>query len=222
VCEGVELPRLERHKVQPLTEEQAHMLLQKAKEYHLEALLTLALATGMRRGEILGLKWRDVDLEKGVLWIRCTVNYVARHGFVEGKPKTVSSDREIMLPQFVIDVLRQHRVAQLETRLKVGVAWIDRDLVFPGKGGDFMGPSTLLYHFSRLLREAGLPRIRFHDLRHSAATLLLSMGVSMKVVQELLGHSNFSTTANVYSHVLSSMQREAVEKMDGFLRWQQS
>jgi integrase len=98
------------------------------------------------------------------------------------------------------------------------VAWVDRDLVFSNQNGDFLYPMTLFNHFSQLLREIGLPHIRFHDLRHSAATLLLSMGAPMKVVQELLGHSNFSTTANIYAHVLPSMQQEAMNKMDDFFR----
>ena len=96
--------------------------------------------------------------------------------------------------------------------------WVDHDLVFCNKQGGFIVHTTLLYHFSKLLKEAGLPQVRFHDLRHSAATLLLSMGVPAKVVQELLGHSKIGMTLNTYSHVLPSMQKDAVDKMEGFLR----
>lgn len=122
-----------------------------------------------------------------------------------------------MLPQFVVDTLRRHHVSQLERRLAVGTAWVDRDLVFPDEDGDFLVPVTLLRRFRRLLKEVGLPRIRFHDLRHSAATLLLGIGVPAKVVQELLGHSTISTTMDVYSHVLPSMQRDAMKKIGDFL-----
>jgi integrase len=139
------------------------------------------------------------------------------HGFVEGEPKTARGKRTIMLPQFAVETLRRHHVSQLERRLAVGTAWVDRDLVFPDEHGDFLVPVTLLRHFRRLLKELGFPLIRFHDLRHSAATLLLSMGVPAKVVQELLGHSTISITMDVYSHVLPSMQRDAMEKMDNFL-----
>ena len=120
----------------------------------------------------------------------------------------------------MIEVLKRHRTIQLEARLKAGTALIDRDLVFPNTHGDYLLPTTLAGQFARLLKDVGLPHMRFHDLRHSAATLLLSMGVPMKVVQELLGHSNFSITANVYSHVLPSMQQEAMDKMDAFFRHQ--
>ncbi len=146
--------------------------------------------------------------------------YITYHGFKEGEPKTETSRRNIVLPQFVIEVLKRHRTTQLEARLKAGVTWIDRDLVLPNAHGDFLLPTTLASQFARLLKDVGLPHMRFHDLRHSTATLLLSMGVSMKVVQELLGHSNFSITANVYTHVLPSMQQEAMDKMDAFLKHQ--
>ncbi len=220
VCDDVELPAYKQHQAQVLTPEQAQMLLQKVQEHHLEALMTLALATGMRKGEMLGLRWQDIELEKGSLHVRRTLLYMAYHGFKEGEPKTETSRRNIILPQFVIEVLKRHRTIQLEARLKAGTAWIDRDLVFPNTHGDYLLPTTLAGQFARLLKDVGLPHMRFHDLRHSAATLLLSMGVPMKVVQELLGHSNFSITANVYSHVLPSMQQEAMDKMDAFFRQQ--
>lgn len=220
VCDDAELPTYRQYKAQILSPEQAQMFLQKVREHHLEALVTLALATGMRKGEMLGLRWQDIDLEKGSLHIQRTLVYITYHGFKEGEPKTETSRRNIVLPQFVIEVLKRHRTTQLEARLKTGVTWIDRDLVFPNAHGDFLLPTTLASQFARLLKDVGLPQMRFHDLRHSAATLLLSMGVSMKVVQELLGHSNFSITANVYTHVLPSMQQEAMDKMDAFFRRQ--
>jgi integrase len=200
-----------------LTPEQARLLLQKVKQHQLEGILTLALATGMREGELLGLRWSDVNLETGALQIVRTLTYIVGHGCVEGEPKTAKGKRTILLPQFAIDTLKRHRRGQLEKRLEVGAAWIDRDLVFPDNDGDFLIPYTLLRRFHRLLKEIGLPRIRFHDLRHSAATLLLSMGVQMKVIQELLGHSSINITADIYSHVLPSVHKEAMDKMGGFL-----
>jgi integrase len=214
VCDGVELPRSEQHEIQPLTPEQARLLLQKVREHHLEALLTLALTTGMRKGEILALRWQDINLQKGNLQIRRTLSYMAHYGFKEGEPKTAKSKRTIALPQFVIETLKRHYTLQQEARLQASEAWDEHDLVFPNKHGGFIVPMTLANHFTRLLVEIGLPHIRFHDLRHSAATLLLSMGVPAKVVQEILGHSTFSTTMDRYSHVLPSMQQEAMEKMD--------
>jgi integrase len=196
------------------------LLLQRVREHHLEALLALALATGMRKGEILGLRWRDIDLQKGVLQVRNTLVYLEHHGFIEGVPKTEKSKRTIILPLFVVDALKRHHTLQLEVRLQAGIAWVENDLVFPNKRGGFIVPNTLVNHFKRFLQEIGLPTMRFHDLRHSAATLLLSMGVNAKVVQEILGHSQISTTLGTYSHVLPSMQQEAMEKMDNLFRQQ--
>jgi integrase len=219
VCDDVEaLPRQAQQEMLPLTPEQAHMLLQKVRERRLEAVLTLALTTGMRKGEILSLRWQDIDLQKNTLQVRHTVSYRGRGKFIEGEPKAEKSKRKITLPQFVVETLKRHHTMQLETRLQAGTRWVDNDLVFPNKRGAFMVPTTLSNHFFKLLEEVGLPHIRFHDLRHSAATLLLSMGVPMKVVQEILGHSNFNVTANLYSHVLPTMQQEAMSKMDSFFR----
>ncbi len=215
VSDGIELSPIKEHEIEPLTVEHAQLLLHKVREHHLEALLTLAISTGMRKGEILGLRWQDVDLQKGELQIRRTLGYMAHIKFFEGEPKTDKSKRKLTLPQFVIDALKRHRALQLEKRLQAGSTWVDKDLVFPNKKGGFIIPRTLSNHFDKLLVEVGLPRIRFHDLRHSAATILVSMGVPMKVIQDILGHSTFSTTMNKYSHVLPSMQKEAMDKMDG-------
>jgi integrase len=172
----------------------------------------------MRKGEILALRWRDIDLQQGTLQIRRTLSYMAHYGFKEGEPKSAKSKRKIALPQFVNETLKRHYSIQLEARLQDSEACDDYDLVFPNKRGGFIVPMTLANHFTRLLEEIGLPHIRFHDLRHSAATLLLSMGVPARVVQEILGHSTFSTTMDRYSHVLPSMQQEAMKKMDDLLR----
>jgi integrase len=164
VCDDVELPRITQHEAQVLTSEQAQMLLQKVREHHLEALLTLTLVTGMRRGEILGLRWQDIDLEKGSLHVRHTVVYLLHHGFKEGEPKTETSKRRIVLPQFVVEVLKRHRTQQLEARLRAGEVWVDRNLVFCRKNGDFYAPTTLARQFAQLLEDVGLPHMRFHDL----------------------------------------------------------
>jgi integrase len=191
--------------------------MQKVQKHHLEALLTLALATGIRKGEILALRWHDIDLQNATIYIHRTLSYMAHYGFQEGEPKTAKSRRQISLPHFVIVSLTRHHSLQLEAILQADDMWEDHDLVFPNKRGGFIVPMTLANHFTRLLAEIGLPHIRFHDLRHSAATLLLSMGVPAKVVQEILGHSTFSTTMDRYAHVLPSMQQEAMEKMDDLL-----
>ncbi len=139
-------------------------------------------------------------------------DYIAHYGHVETEPKTESGLRQISLPAFMIDVLRQHRIEQLELRIKVGSAWEDRDLVFSDLHGGYLNSRYLLKMFDRLLESAELPHMHFHDLRHSAASILLSMGVNPKVIQELLGHSEMSITLGTYSHLFPTMQEEAMGK----------
>ncbi len=216
VCDDVKPPRPEQHETQTLTKEQSKQLLEADKEHRLRALLTLALATGMRRGELLGLEWRDIDFEERSLYIQRTINRIGKKGIVVSEPKTVKSKSKIMLPQFAIDALQSHREQQEEKRKEAGKAWYENDLVFPNSIGKFLEPGRLHIWFKKLLKEAGLPDMRFHDLRHSAATILLGMGVHPKLVQELLRHSNISMTMDRYSHVLPSMQRKMMDDFDDF------
>ena len=182
--------------------------------------MILALATGMRKGEFLGLKWRD--LNAGILLqVRRMISRIPSSmgkGLVEAEPKTKKSRRSIVLPSFVLEALQQHRLRQQEERAKAGTNWRERDLIFCASSGMPLNPNHVLEALKRGLKEAGLPSIRFHDLRHSAATLLLSLGVHPKVVQELLGHSQISMTLDIYSHVLPTMQKEAMERLTKALK----
>jgi len=214
VCDLVESPIPRRHEIQPLTQEQAQCLLKAAHEHKLEALITVAIMTGMRRGELLGLHWQDIDLERGSIQVRRSVNRISTYGLVVSEPKTTRSRRKITLPAFVIDVLKQHFARQQDMKRAAGDLWRETDVVFCNLYGGYIEPSNLHGWFKKLLKSAELPNIRFHDLRHSAATLLLGMGVHPKIVQELLGHSTISMTLDTYSHVLPSMQQEAMSKLD--------
>ncbi|HLI89133.1 MAG TPA: tyrosine-type recombinase/integrase [Ktedonobacteraceae bacterium] len=218
VAEDVELPKARKPKHVALTPEQALLLLEKAREKKLDVLIALAVSTGMREGEILALRWSDIDLAKGTIQVSRTVNYLPKFHFVEGEPKTESSKRTIQISRFLVDLLRKHRALQLEKRLekklKAGDRWVDRDLVFPNSVGGFLLGNVLRNQFYRLLADAGLPRMHFHDLRHSAATILISMGVPPNVVQKLLGHSDIAITLGVYGAVLPSMQQDVADKMD--------
>jgi len=214
VCDVVSPPRLVKPEKQSLTMQQAHRLLESVRGHRLEMLLTLALTTGLRRGEMLALRWTDVDLEHQTVTIQRTVDYIPRHGYVENEQKTAAGRRVVLLPSFVVDMLKQHRVEQLEARLKVGSAWEDRGLVFTDLNGGYFNPRYLEKLMKKVIAEAGLPHITLHGLRHSAATLLLSMGVPLKVIQEILGHSSYSITADIYTDVLPAMQKEAMDKWD--------
>ena len=213
VCDAVTPPRLRRKEKTVLTPEQARTLLQAIKNHRMEALLTLALVTGMRCGELLALRWQDIDLVNCNLRVQRTVSYVKGHGRIESEPKTEKSRRQIKLPLFVVEVLTRYKTLQDEQRGKTET-WANKDLVFTNAEGDYVGVTTVREAFNRVLKEAGLPHVRFHDLRHSAATILLSRGTHPKVVQEILGHSQISMTLDVYSHVLPSMQDDVSKRWD--------
>ncbi len=214
VCRDVTLPRIERKEMLTLTAEEAQRLLATAKGHRSEALLTLALTTGLRRGELLALQWKDIDWKDGSLQVRRSVNRYAGQGFKVSEPKTKQSRRKIVLPAFVLEALKEHRTRQLEECLQAGSAWENHGLVFANNYGNFLNPSHLGIDFHKLLHKAKLPLVRFHDLRHTAASLLLKMNVSPKMVQEILGHSHIEMTLGIYSHVLPGIHEEAMAKMD--------
>jgi integrase len=172
----------------------------------------------MREGELLALTWDDVDLEHGSLLVRANL-VLTKEGIFREEVKTGTSRRRIALPSIAVEGLRRHRARQAQERLLLGGAWQVRDLVFPNTiGGYFDANNWRAGWFYPLLRRAGLPRIRPHDLRHTAATLLLARGVPVKVVSEMLGHANVGITLSIYGHVLPHMQQQAANTMDAMLR----
>jgi integrase len=215
VTEAVKPPQPEKKEIKPLSSEQARALLRAAKEEKLEALYVLAITTGMRQGELLALKWEDVNLEAGTLQVRRTLCTATGGGFTFGAPKTAKSRRSIKLPDIAISSLRRHRKAQLEEKMRLGELFADQGLVFTSRVGTPISRQDLITRsFKPLLKRAGLPDIRFHDLRHTCATLLLGKGVHAKLVQELLGHATISITLDTYSHVLPGMGDAAAGAMD--------
>lgn len=219
VCDLVDAPRMRRHRTTTLTSEQAQALLATAAREgdRLEALYTLALTTGMRQGELLALYWGDVDMEAAALQVRGTLQRT-KGALTVTEPKTAHSRRRVALTGLAVEALRRHRVRQAQERLLLGVPGQDHGLVFCRPDGRPLDGSGLLRtDFYPLLKRAGLPQVRFHDLRHSAATLLLSQGVHPKIVSELLGHTTIRVTMDIYSHVLPDMQREAVVAMERLL-----
>lgn len=214
----VKPPRSRPREIAFYTEEQARTLLSAAAGDRLEALVVLALATGMREGELLALTWDDVDLENSSVLVRANLVYT-REGTFREEVKSGHSRRRIALPSLAVEALQRHRVHQAEERLRLGPIWQDVNLVFPNMFGRFYNVHNWRSKwFYRLLRRAGLPRIRPHDLRHTAATLLLARGVPVKVVSEMLGHANVGITLSIYGHVLPHMQQQAADTMDAMLR----
>ena len=206
-------PRIPRREVRPLTPEQARIFLGAIAGDRFEALYLLALGVGLRQGEILGLRWSDVDLESGTIRVRSSLQRVeGAFSFVE--PKSVTSRRIVAMPSLVREALLAHRARQLAEGPLAGEF---ADLLFTTLAGHPVDGINVTRKFQRILKRIGLPRQRFHDLRHACASLLLSQGVPARVVMETLGHSQISLTLNTYSHVIPALGREAAQRMDEVL-----
>jgi integrase len=212
-----DLPKLYREPVRPLTPDDARKLLKAVASHRLEALYSVALACGIRRGEMLGLSWKDdVDLEAGKIRVNHSLQRVGRKLQLL-PPKTAESRRTIDLPAFALRALTRHRARQLEERLAAGPAWKNSGLVFTTIAGGPLEPRNVLRQFKGLLKKAGLAPSRFHDLRHTAASLLLAQGEHPRVVMEILGHSRISLTMDTYSHVMPTLRKEAAARMEAIL-----
>lgn len=221
VADRVDAPKLRPPAMVPFTPEEAEQLLQAARGDRLEALYVLALTSGMRLGELLALTWRHVDLEAGTLKVNASLQRVGTgpDGWQSSEPKTMHSRRQIALTPMAVAALRAHRARQLSERMLVGDLWKGGDLVFCDAVGWRLNAQSLTRSaYRRMLERAGLTRRRFHDLRHSAATLMLKAGVPLKVVSEMLGHTTIAITADVYGHVTPDMQRQAADAMEALLR----
>lgn len=217
-ADAVDLPKAEHTEMQVLDEQQTATLLQAAEGTWLFAPLMVAATTGLRRGELLALRWRDVDLRTGQVSIIQAVDESKKDGITLKEPKTKKSRRTVILPPMAIDVLRAHRTAQAQLRLLQGETYHDHDLVFPRDDGSVRRPSNFSKAFACLLEKTGLPKVRPHDLRHGHASHLLRAGVPVKVVSERLGHSTTAFTMDVYSHLLPGMQEDAALRIDTALR----
>lgn len=211
-------PTAQRREAAHLDAHGASQLLLAVQGERLEALIRLMLATGLRRGEALGLHWDDVDLEARQLRVKWTLNRTSR-GLELGEPKTSKSRRTVPLPNSTVVSLQAHRARQEEEKTAAGDSWQDTDLVFCTEVGSALEPRNVLRRFDTLARRAGLPGITLHTLRHTAASLLLAAGTHTKVVQEHLGHSSYAITADIYSHVTPTQQREAADRLDEALPW---
>jgi integrase len=212
----VDPPRLTHKETRPFSPEESRAFLHAIQGDRLECLYTLALTTGLRKGELLALKWQDVDLERAELHIKYGLDRL------EGKlqlveVKTKRSRRVVSMPPMAVAALRLLRPRQLEDRLLAGQRWHETGFVFTTTIGTPIEPRNVSRSFYCVLERAGLPRIRFHDLRHSFATMLLIQGASPRVVMEMLGHSQISLTMNTYSHVMPALQQDAAARLEALL-----
>lgn len=211
----VDAPRVRRAEVKPFTPEQARKFLEAAREDRLEGLYAVAML-GLRQGEILGLRWTDLDLAAGTLAVQQALQRVGgKLSTVE--TKTDRSRRSVRLPQVTTTALIRHQMRQEQERQLAGARWKESDFVFTTTVGTPMDGPTVTHRFQALLKKVNLPRMRFHDLRHTCATLLLAQGVHPRVVMEILGHSQISITMNLYSHVIPAMQQEVAARLDAIL-----
>jgi len=215
--EAVRAPRPAPKEMQPLSPDEARRLLETAGGDRLEALYVLAIHTGMRQGELLGLKWENVDLAANAIRVRHTL-LRTKGRVILGEPKTKKSRRTVHLTGAASRALEEHLERQLKVMEHLGDLYRDQGLVFTTEVGTPINPSNLRKRsFAPLLRKAGLPRLRFHDLRHTCATLLLSKNIHPKYVQELLGHATVSITLDTYSHVLPGMGNQVAQAMEDVL-----
>src|SRR5262249_32461014 len=217
---SVDLPRQQRKEMQALSPEQATKFLEAASNDRWGVLFAFALATGTRPEEYLGLQWKDMDADKGIVTVRRTLCWHrGARGWYFGEPKTSRSRRSIPIPSSTLRSLLAHKRKQAEERLQAASKYENYDLVFAtSHGTPLMLRNLLRRHFKPILKAAGLPdSIRMYDLRHSCATLLLSANENPKVVSERLGHASIVLTLDTYSHVLPSMQQAASEKLERIL-----
>ena len=214
---AVRLPKLEKPEIKYLGTAEAAIFLAMARESKHFAAFYLALSTGMRRGELLALRWKDIDFEAEQLTVNQGLVRISGKGLVFQEPKTALSNRVISLAPAVAQVLKEHREQQTDGRIMAGAAYnSELDLVFSNELGEPICPRAFTRVFERLVKKAGL-NVTFHGLRHTFATLALQEGVDVKTIQETLGHHSAAFTMDVYSNVTAKMRREAADRVSNLL-----
>jgi integrase len=216
-ADAADPPRVVRPAMQTWSLREVRTFLAHVRDDRLFALYRLALATGMRRGEIVGLRWQDVDLDAARLAVVQQLVVVDGWRVEVSEPKTARGRRVLDLDPATVQALRAHRDVQIAERAFMGPDYEDNDLVFCREDGRALHPDKVSQAFTRLARAAGLPPIRFHDLRHTYATLALAAGEYPKVLSERLGHASAAFTLDTYAHVIPSMQQAAAERIAGVL-----
>ena len=214
VCEAVDPPRPQRKAMEAIDSADVQKFLDVAAESPYGPIFFLALYTGMRRSELLGLRWSAVDLEGKTVSVTETLQRITGKGLLVLQPKTSRSRRLMSLPPSAVALLRGLRVKQIDERASLGVEWHQSDYVFSHFDGSPVDPDAVTHAFARVIKKAGLPHLRFHDLRHTHASLMLKQGVHPKIVSERLGHASITITLDTYSHVLPGLQEAAALKFE--------
>jgi integrase len=216
VARAVRPPAATRRRRRALTQAEARRLLDRAAEHRLHAFLVLAVTTGLRRGELLALRWSDIDVKQATVRVERTL-FRLNGRLVFGEPKSDAGTRTVPVPPVTLRALQLHMQRQAEERDKAGRRWTELDLVFPSTLGTAMEPTNVNRWFRDLRDSAGLPWVRIHDLRHACATFMLAAGADLRTIMETLGHSQISVTADLYAHVLPPAQRAASDAAEAGL-----
>ena len=218
-CARVEPPKAEHREAEYLDETQSQQLLDRlqAEPLPYRAMITVLLYTGMRRGELCGLEWSDIDFDNCLIDISKTSLYLSGKGIFNDDTKTEASKRVIKIPNAAIEVLKEHRKEQLTAKFKLGDKWIESGKVFTQWNGKPIYPGTITKWFSAFIKKNNLPPIHLHSLRHTNATLLIASGADLRTVSKRLGHSNMTTTSNIYTHAIKSADEKAAELLGDIL-----
>jgi integrase len=216
-CDVVTPPKVERQEMAALDADATVAMIEAARNSPLLVPILLGVTTGMRRGEVAALRWRNVDLDRARISVVESAEQT-KAGVRYKPPKSEKGRRTVALPASVVEELRAHRVRQAQDLLKLGIRLSDDNFVVAQADGSPYQPRSLTHSFELFLARHELPRVRLHDLRHTHATAMLVAGVHPKIVQERLGHSTISITLDLYSHVLPGMQEDAAERVDAALR----
>ncbi|MBO8183643.1 MAG: tyrosine-type recombinase/integrase [Archaeoglobus sp.] len=215
-ADAVDPPKAEKYKIKVYDEEKFTELLNAVEGTDDEVPIVLAGGLGMRRGEVFGLRWSDVSFQKGTITVEQQL-LPTKEGLIFKKPKTEDSIRTIEVPDYILSILKRHQKRQTENKLFFGPEYKDYNLVCCKPNGEPINPSTYSHIFARILKKHGLEHIRFHDLRHFNATIMLKYNVPVKVASKRLGHSTTAITQDIYQHVLTDMDKEAAEKLNNAL-----
>lgn len=219
-CRRIDPPKVPHHEIQCMNREEATRFLECLSNEPIQdqALFSLLLYTGLRRGEALGLEWGDVDFDSGVLSVRRTLQYTAKKGLYEDTTKTEQSKRSIRITAHMLELLRSHRAEQSAQRLRIGDRWQGSKKIFTNTSGGDMSVNIPYHHLKTIQEKYDLPRVSLHSLRHTSASLLIGQGIDVRAVSGRLGHSQTSTTMNIYAHQLQDADAAAAEALDFALK----